>query len=155
MTLRLHLQHATSLKPLPSRPQFRRWILAALAGAKKFPLESPRELTIRLVDEAESAELNSTYRHKKGPTNVLSFVFDSPSEVNIPIYLGDLVICAPLVLTEAEQQQKPILAHFAHLTIHGVLHLLGYDHETEQDANVMENLETTILGQLKIADPYA
>lgn len=154
MTLRLHLQQATSLKLLPSRPQFRRWVLAALTGAKKFPLDSPSELTIRLVDEAESAELNSTYRHKKGPTNVLSFVFDSPPEINIPPYLGDIVICAPLVLTEAQQQHKPVLAHFAHLTIHGVLHLLGYDHETAQEANVMENLETTILGRLKIADPY-
>jgi probable rRNA maturation factor len=159
MTLRLHLQQATLLKPLPSRPQFRRWVLAALTGAEKFstPIDSKtsRELTIRLVDEVESAELNSTYRHKQGPTNVLSFSFDSPAAIDVPAYLGDLVICAPLVLTEAEQQQKSLSAHFAHLTIHGVLHLLGYDHETELEAQVMEALETTILAQLRIADPYA
>jgi probable rRNA maturation factor len=152
MKLRLHLQPATKEKYLPTRAQFRRWFLSGLAEVK--PLADSFELTIRLVDEAESAELNSTYRHKSGPTNVLSFSFGH-SLTESPVYLGDLIICAPLVAKEAEQQQKNLTAHFAHLTVHGVLHLLGYDHETESQAEVMESLEISILNQLGIADPYA
>ncbi len=154
MKLSLHLQQATDHEQLPSRYQFRRWVLAGLAGAKKLPVDaSSFELTIRLVDQTESAELNSTYRNKQGPTNVLSFSFE-PMPGELPAYLGDLVICTPVVFTEAEQQNKSWLAHFAHLTIHGVLHLLGYDHETEAQAAIMEPLEVEVLKGLGIADPY-
>jgi probable rRNA maturation factor len=106
-----------------------------------------------VVDEAESATLNAQYRGKQGPTNVLSFGFDSPPGVDVPL-LGDLVICAPVVVREALEQGKPGQAHWAHMTIHGVLHLLGYDHQTPEQAQIMEALEIAALADLGYADPY-
>ncbi len=134
---------------LPTPAQFEAWVAAALAGRR-----DAAELSVRVVEEAEGAELNHTYRHRAGPTNVLSFPCDSPADFEIPL-LGDIVICAPVVAREARAQNKTILAHWAHLTVHGSLHLLGYDHETPVEAEAMEALETDILAGLGIADPYA
>ena len=121
--LRVTLQTATQTKTLPSDADFERWIGAALAGRRE-----SAELTVRIVDEDEGARLNHRYRHKDYPTNVLSFPAQLPEGVESAL-LGDLVICAPLVMREAAEQGKPAQAHWAHLTIHGTLHLLGYDHE--------------------------
>ncbi len=112
------------------------------------------ELSLRLVDEAESADLNQRYRGKAGPTNVLSFPFEPPPGARGRRYLGDLAICAPVVVREAAEQAKAPEAHWAHLVVHGVLHLLGYDHLDEAMALVMETLETRILGDLGFPPPY-
>jgi len=111
------------------------------------------QLTVRLVDTEEGVALNQDYRHRQGPTNVLSFPFEEPFQLQPPL-LGDVVICAPLVASEARQQNKPLLAHWAHLVVHGTLHLLGYDHLGDNQAQVMEGLEIMILAQLGFSDPY-
>lgn len=144
----LDIQIATESIHYPSEEQFQQWVDAALAGR-----EEDAEITIRLVDEAESAELNQQYRHKQGPTNILSFPFEAPDGMELDL-LGDLVICVPIVLQEAMQQRKQIMHHWAHITIHGVLHLLGYDHIEDSDAEQMEALEIEILNKLNIANPY-
>lgn len=149
MTLELDLQIALDLPVLPNEADFRRWAEAALAGAG---YAKDAELTLRIVNEAESTALNETYRRKQGPTNVLSFPFQAPPEVDSPL-LGDIVICAPVVLREAVSQDKTPEAHWAHLVAHGVLHLLGYDHD-ETQAAAMESLEIRILTDLGYADPY-
>ncbi len=151
LTLDLQLAvSATANAPrLPSRAQFRAWAEAALASRRQ-----ASELTIRIVDETESAQLNQDYRGKDGPTNVLSFPFTAPSGITLPL-IGDLVICAPVVVREAEQQHKEIAAHWAHMVIHGCLHLLGYDHETEAQAETMEALERQLLAAFGYADPYS
>lgn len=146
--LRVTLQTATQTKTLPSDADFERWIGAALAGRR-----DSAELTVRIVDEDEGARLNHRYRHKDYPTNVLSFPAQLPKGVESAL-LGDLVICAPLVMREAAEQGKPVEAHWAHLTIHGSLHLLGYDHETTFQAAEMESLETILLAALGYPDPY-
>jgi probable rRNA maturation factor len=144
----LEIQIATETADYPSEQQFQQWVDAALADR-----DDDAEIVIRLVDDAESAELNQQFRHKSGPTNILSFPFEAPPGVELDL-LGDLVINAPLVNLEAVQQQKPILHHWAHITVHGVLHLLGYDHIDEQEAEQMEALEVEILKQFNIANPY-
>ncbi len=149
MTLELDLQIALDLPGLPTATDLRRWAEAALAGAD---YRQDAELTIRVVDEAESTALNEGYRHKQGPTNVLSFPAETPPEVESAL-LGDVVICAPVVLREAVVQGKTPEAHWAHLVAHGVLHLLGYDHDEEQ-AEAMESLEIRILAGLGYPDPY-
>lgn len=149
MTLELDLQIALDMPGLPAEPEFRRWAEAALAGAD---CRRDAELTIRIVNEAESTALNDTYRHKQGPTNVLSFPFENPPGVGSSL-LGDVVICAPVVLREAVVQGKSPEAHWAHLVAHGVLHLLGYDHD-EAQAEAMESLEIRILAGLGYPDPY-
>jgi probable rRNA maturation factor len=111
------------------------------------------ELVIRLVDEAESRQLNRDYRGKDSSTNVLSFPFEAPDEVPTNL-LGDLVICAPVVAREAQAQDKPLAAHWAHMVIHGVLHLMGYDHQSDDEAQVMEDRERELLHQLHFSDPY-
>jgi len=133
---------------LPSTEQLQQWADVALEN-----VEEDCELSIRLVEEAESAELNETYRTKLGPTNVLSFPFDAPIEIN-PRLLGDLVICAPVVAQEAKTQNKQLMDHWAHMVIHGCLHLLGYDHIEDEEAEEMEGIERTILKSLAIEDPY-
>lgn len=154
MTCTLYLQIASTIQPLPSRWRFKRWLAAVFSDPDLVhQAQQPLELCIRIIDEPESAELNQTYRQKSGPTNVLSFPAEIPEHVHWH-YLGDLAICAPLVVKEASQQQKPVLAHWAHLTVHGVLHLMGYDHIDVEDAAVMEALEIRILQRLKIANPY-
>jgi probable rRNA maturation factor len=149
VSLELDLQIALDLPGLPAESDFRRWAEAALAGAD---YQKDAELTIRLVNEAEGAALNETYRHKQGPTNVLSFPFETPPEVD-SVLLGDIVICAPVVLREAVVQGKTPEAHWAHLVAHGVLHLLGYDHD-EAHAEAMESLEIRILAELGYPAPY-
>ena len=149
MTLELDLQIALDLPGLPAESDFRRWAEAALAGAG---YARDAELTLRVVNEAEGAALNEAYRHKQGPTNVLSFPFAAPPEIESAL-LGDIVICAPVVLREAVVQGKTPEAHWAHLVAHGVLHLLGYDHD-EAQAEAMESLEIRILAGLGYPDPY-
>ena len=132
--------------PIPR--DFERWVNAALSGR-----QAAGELTVRVVGTAESAALNQTFRHRSGPTNVLSFRADASPELDLPL-LGDLVICAPLVIREAHEQLKSPLAHWAHLTVHGTLHLLGYDHNEPRAAEIMEGLEAEILDRLGYPDPY-
>ncbi len=132
----------------PSHAQLQRWINKALQNK----YESV-ELTLRIVDEQESANLNQRYRNKTGPTNILSFMFDCEYKTD-PLILGDLVICPPLLVHEAKEQEKSLEAHWAHLVIHGILHLLGHDHETEKSAKEMEMLEIQLLKELKYENPY-
>ncbi|MEY0233934.1 rRNA maturation RNase YbeY [Providencia manganoxydans] len=133
---------------LPSEALFQRWLEAVLS---KFQPQS--EVTIRVVDEAESHHLNLIYRGKDKPTNVLSFPFEAPPEVELPL-LGDLIICRQVVEQEALEQQKTAEEHWAHMVVHGCLHLLGYDHIEDDEAEEMEGLETEILAELGYADPY-
>lgn len=142
------VQIATADENIPSEEDFRSWVAAALPADK---LNS--ELTIRVVGFDESRSLNAQYRQKDKPTNVLSFPSELPPELQIPL-LGDLVICAGVVEREALEQGKTLLAHWAHMVVHGTLHLLGYDHETDAEAEVMEALETRILGTLGFPAPY-
>ena len=135
-------------KGLPSAASFRKWAAAAAQGRIR-----RADLAIRLVDAKEGRALNRHYRGKDYATNVLSFPADLPEGVKLPL-LGDLVICAPVVAREAKEQGKPLAAHYAHLTVHGVLHLLGLDHEDEREAEAMELLEREILAGLGIPDPY-
>ena len=147
--LELDLQVACE-HPAPSEAQFRQWCELALRQRS-----ADSELTIRLVDEAEGRELNHTWRQKNYATNVLSFPADVPDELlDIPL-LGDLVICVPVVEREAAEQDKAPEAHWAHLVIHGCLHLLGYDHIEDDEAEEMEALERTLLAELGHPDPYA
>lgn len=154
MDLDIDLQIACEWPDLPLEDEFSCWVAQALHAANyDVPDDIPTELTLRIVDAAESQALNNTYRGKDKPTNVLSFPFDGPKDIPLAL-LGDLVICAPIVAQEAAEQNKPISAHWAHMVIHGSLHLLGYDHIEEQDAATMEALEVHILAKLGIADPY-
>jgi probable rRNA maturation factor len=132
----------------PDLTQFQSWAEAALQE-----VDEDCELSIRIVDTGESQQLNRDYRGKDKPTNVLSFPFESPVPLQ-PKLLGDLVICAPVVASEAAQQGKPELQHWAHLTVHGCLHLLGYDHINDDDATQMEAKEINILRQFNIENPY-
>ena len=138
---------------LPSEEKFSHWVNQALTMQAQTADYSETEMTIRIVDEAESHELNLTYRGKDKPTNVLSFPFEVPDGIELPL-LGDLVICRQVVEKEAIEQQKPLDAHWAHLAIHGTLHLLGYDHLTDEEAEEMESLETQIMQSLGYEDPY-
>ncbi|UCB31759.1 rRNA maturation RNase YbeY [Duffyella gerundensis] len=133
---------------LPPESDFQRWLEAVLP---QFQEES--EVTIRLVDEAESQQLNHTYRGKEKPTNVLSFPFEAPPGIELPL-LGDLIICRQVVEREAVEQEKSLEAHWAHMVIHGSLHLLGYDHIEDDEAEEMEDIETEIMLALGYPDPY-
>ena len=133
---------------LPTVEQIEQWATAAVQ-----PQSDEVEMTVRIVDEAESHELNLNYRGKDRPTNVLSFPFECPDEVELPL-LGDLVICRQVVEREAQEQDKPVMAHWAHMVVHGSLHLLGYDHIEDDEAEEMESLETQIMTGLGFADPY-
>lgn len=133
---------------LPTLEELECWINSAVDHQ---PRET--EVSVRLIDREESASLNHAWRDKEGPTNVLSFPAELPE--GVPIYLlGDLAICAPVVETEAEEQGKSLKAHWAHIVIHGTLHLLGYDHINDSDAIEMESLETHIMNKLGYPDPY-
>jgi probable rRNA maturation factor len=138
---------------LPSSVSFRKWVAAALKGRIR-----EADLAVRVVDEKEGCSLNHHYRGKDYATNVLSFPAEMPQGlpkgVKMPL-LGDLVICAPVVAREAAEQGKSLSAHYAHLTVHGTLHLLGWDHEDDKEADAMEQLEREILAELGIDDPYA
>lgn len=151
MTVELEVQRATDGAgvDLPTDDDIEGWVRATLAGRKP-----AAQLVVRIVDETESGELNERYRHRAGATNVLSFPFERPELLDPPL-LGDIVVCAPVVGREAVEQHKPAGAHWAHMVVHGVLHLIGYDHEAEQDAEEMEALERQILAALGFDDPYA
>ncbi len=140
--LNLSVQYACNRDGLPLRTDFVRWTRAALVGGG--------EITIRLVDADEGRTLNNEYRGKDYATNVLSFPYDTE-----PVVLGDLVICPSVVAREAAEQNKPLAAHYAHLTVHGMLHLQGWDHDNDDDAEAMENEEKEILAALGYPDPYA
>lgn len=146
--LQLTLQNPAKHKPTPTKQQFSSWVQAALVQPA-----NAAEVTIRIVDRQESAKLNEQYRHKTGPTNVLSFSYPD-IEGETTNTLGDLVICADLVKQEAQAAQKTEIAHWAHLTVHGILHLQGYDHIKPDDAIEMEQLEIRILQTLGFPDPY-
>lgn len=154
----IDLQLATeSSDELPGIEALSRWVAAALAEHARVSGQSGAaspELTIRLVDDAESQALNRDYRGKNRPTNVLSFPFEAPPGLDLPL-LGDLVISHPVMHREAREQHKPLADHYAHLVIHGTLHLLGYDHIDETDAAIMEALERAVLDGFGIPDPYA
>jgi probable rRNA maturation factor len=150
MTLALEVQIALDFPDLPSETELRRWAEATLAGAD---YQRDIELVIRIVSETESAILNETYRHKQGPTNVLAFPFEAPAGIAVKL-LGDVVICAPLVVCEALSQGKAISAHWAHMVSHGILHLLGYGHQDEGQTEQMEALEVNILNGLGYPNPY-
>lgn len=152
------------LLELQMSAQIEVWARAALESMQVVWKRSPQwlaplsfhqsaQLTVRIVGEAEAATLNQDYRQRRGVTNVLSFPFGEPFHCQPPL-LGDIVICASRVAVEARQQNKPVLAHWAHLVVHGVLHLLGYDHLDSQQAQLMEDLEIIILEQLGFPDPY-
>jgi len=145
----IDLQNACDTQELPSVELFQQWVDAALTTVT----EQEFELTIRLVNIAESQQLNKQYRQKDKPTNVLSFPFEVPEGIELNL-LGDLVICSQVVEQEAKAQNKEIFDHWAHMVIHGCLHLLGYDHINDTDANEMETLEINILAKLAIANPY-
>lgn len=144
--------YAVPRKGVPAAVSFRRWVAAALDGRIR-----EADLAIRIVGSREGRALNRHYRGKDSATNVLSFPADLPeglpAGVRMPL-LGDLVLCAPVVAREAKEQRKPLAAHYAHLTVHGVLHLLGWDHGDEVEAEAMEQLERGILARLGVADPY-
>ncbi|MDN7128926.1 rRNA maturation RNase YbeY [Pseudidiomarina sp. 1APR75-15] len=151
MTLTVDLQVASNAADLPTAEQIERWVAAALAGHQW--QDGDAELTVRVVDETEGRELNRDYRERDYATNVLSFPFTAPIPMPVTL-LGDLVVCAPVVAREAAEQDKTLVAHWAHMIVHGTLHLLGYDHIDDAEAEHMERLETTILIGLGFVDPY-
>ena len=151
MELHLDLDVAETLSGVPTQEQFETWVSLALCRAG-FKAEQA-ELSVAIVEAEQSRQLNFEYRGKDYATNVLSFPADIPEYVESPL-LGDLVICASVVKRESCEQTKVEMDHWAHLTIHGVLHLLGFDHLDEQEAEEMESLEIAILSELKIANPY-
>ena len=148
MAIILDLQLASTTSGLPAEPQFQQWLEAAI-----LPFQTDAEVTVRIVDNSESQQLNFDYRGKDKPTNVLSFPFQCPPGIELPL-LGDLVICAPVVTAEAAEQGKALTAHWAHMVVHGSLHLLGFDHINDDDAEQMEAEEVTILQQLGFSNPY-
>lgn len=174
-TLYLDLQNMVSSDSIPSQERIELWLQKALIIEKmqneetehepSYSSENECELTIRIVDKDEIQSLNRTYRHQDKPTNVLSFPYEAfsfenlegvemPSEMIQTSLLGDLIICHDIVVEEATLQNKSIEAHWAHMVVHGVLHLKGYDHIDDAEAEIMESLEVKILNQLSFSDPY-
>ncbi|MDP2804383.1 MAG: rRNA maturation RNase YbeY [Gallionellaceae bacterium] len=139
--LSLSVQYGSTAKNIPTRQQFRRWV--------KISLEQEVQIALRIVDELEGRALNASYRDKDYATNVLTFVYDDET----PLY-ADVVICAPVVVREAKEQRKELVAHYAHLTLHAALHLQGYDHEKKRDAELMEARETALMLKLRYPAPY-
>lgn len=158
-TCHIDLQIACNNKHTPSLEQFQQWANAALtADLSSSILEAPYELCIRIVDKKESQQLNTTYRKKDKPTNILSFPYEDEhtheEDEESRQLLGDLAICASIVEKEAAEQNKLLEAHWAHMTIHGILHLLGFDHTNNEEAEIMESLEIETLNQLGFPNPY-
>lgn len=149
MKVRLDIENAAGPAIAPAKSELAQWARAALQGMRRARVA----VSLRLVDETESAELNRRYRRKKGPTNVLSFPFESPPGTRSDV-LGDVVICAPVVNREAAATARPDRAHWAHVVVHGIMHLRGYDHEIHKDASVMEGMEARILKGLGFNNPY-
>ncbi|WP_025565076.1 rRNA maturation RNase YbeY [Psychromonas sp. SP041] len=153
MELYVDLQLASeNQQALPELAQFEAWVSATIIAASE-QLRDEAELTIRIVDSEESQQLNHQYREKDKSTNVLSFPFQNPPGITLPL-LGDLVVCKEVVENEATEQQKPLISHWAHMTIHGTLHLLGFDHIEEDEAEAMESIETKLMIELGYSDPY-
>ncbi|QHG92621.1 rRNA maturation RNase YbeY [Coxiella endosymbiont of Amblyomma sculptum] len=151
--LHIDIQNATRISIVPSLSQIRKWICVIFRFVPMTVDTTTPELTVRFVDQNESAVLNKMYRHKKGPTNILSFSYDPvPGFSANP--LGDLAICVSLVFEEAKILNKPLESHFSHLFIHGILHLLGYDHIKKREAVEMQRLEIALLSQLGYENPY-
>ncbi|MEZ8195982.1 MULTISPECIES: rRNA maturation RNase YbeY [Vibrio] len=149
MSIELDLQLAVENESgLPSEKDIQGWLDKTITQ-----FQPQAELTVRIVDEQESHQLNYDYRGKDKPTNVLSFPFEAPPGIEIDL-LGDLIICRQVVEKEAEEQSKPLLAHWAHMVVHGSLHLLGYDHIENDEAEEMESLETEIMQSMGYDDPY-
>jgi probable rRNA maturation factor len=149
MAITVDVQRACETASLPDDKAFHDWVSGACSHIKK----ADAEICIRLVDSEAMAELNQTYRQREGATNILSFEMELPDMIESN-EMGDLVICAPLVQEEARQQNKPEMHHWAHLVIHGLLHLAGYDHTTDNEARAMETMEISILSDMNIPDPY-
>ncbi|MDN2668289.1 rRNA maturation RNase YbeY [Vibrio sp. 14N.309.X.WAT.E.F5] len=149
MSIELDLQIAVeNEQDLPTEQDIQLWL------DKTIPqFQENAELTVRIVDTEESHQLNHDYRGKDKPTNVLSFPFEAPPGMELDL-LGDLIICRQVVEKEAEEQNKPLLAHWAHMVVHGSLHLLGYDHIEDDEAEEMESLETEIMQTMGFEDPY-
>lgn len=147
MSLQLDFQLASDVPGIPDQAEFQNWLGVA------FPDAADMTLVVRVVDKEESQQLNRDYRGKDKPTNVLSFPFEVPEGIPCD-HLGDLVISAPVVLREAAEQSKPSQNHWAHMLVHGVLHLQGYDHIDEGEAEEMEALEVALLARMGIANPY-
>ena len=140
----IDIQIVSRVRGIPAKRNFKKWLQSALPASA--------ELTLRVVNAAEARNLNSAFRGKDYATNVLTFVYH---EKKSPILMGDIVLCAPVVAREAREQGKPLFAHYAHLTIHGALHLAGMDHQHEKEAKAMEKREVALLAALHYADPYA
>ena len=149
MTFQIDIESNSQSQQLPAMTDIELWISAALHAQNL----SEAVVSVYIVDDAESQALNLQYRNKDKPTNVLSFPADLPEEVDIPL-LGDLVVCAPVIEREATEQGKTLAAHWAHMLVHGSLHLLGFDHTDDDEADEMEALETSILIQLGFPAPY-
>ncbi len=140
------IQRASRIAHIPDSRLFKKWLITALAVVNK-----PTEMTLRIVNAAEARNLNSAFRGKDYATNVLTFVYH---EKKSPMLMGDVVLCAPVVAQEAHAQKKSLRDHYAHLTVHGVLHLAGFDHEKPREAAAMEALEIEILATLGVGNPY-
>ena len=149
MTIILDIQSASTSEDAPDEQSIKRWVGAVIDSN-----QGDTELSVRIVDEPEGKLLNETYRGASGATNVLSFPFENQTPEALPL-IGDIVVCAPIVQREAKQQNKDLNAHWAHMIIHGVLHLLGYDHQDDAEAAIMEALETEIMQKLGFPPPYA
>lgn len=148
MAIHVDIQLACTSEDPPDEDSIRHWVAAAIGNRRE-----EAELSVRIVDLSEGRALNQQYRGAQGATNVLSFPFEAPLPELLAL-LGDVVVCAPVVAEEARQQQKEPAAHWAHMIIHGVLHLLGFDHQNDSDAAIMETLETDILQGLGFPPPY-
>ncbi|MEE9397554.1 MAG: rRNA maturation RNase YbeY [Methylococcales bacterium] len=144
----LDVQYASQVMEVPSKEQFRTWLNTVLVD-QNYDVE----VVIRITDEQEMSQLNHRYRQRQGTTNILSFPFEAPDQVPVDL-LGDLVVCAPVVEQEAMQQGKDLNAHWAHMIIHGALHLLGYDHIKDSEAEAMENMEVDLLKSIGFPNPY-
>ena len=151
MQLLLDFQNTCDNETIPSSSEIERWMRVAFEQSS-FGQETV-EVTVRVVDELESQQLNFEYRGKDSPTNVLSFPFEAPAQIECDL-LGDLVICYSVVEREAQEQKKALNDHWAHMIIHGTFHLLGYDHIEDDDAEIMESLEVQTLAKLAISNPY-
>ncbi|MFQ5993934.1 MAG: rRNA maturation RNase YbeY [Acidiferrobacterales bacterium] len=150
MKLRVHVDYVSSVPDLPGKATITEWTRAALEGDAREQIE----IGVRVVDEAEIANLNKRFRGKSGPTNVLAFSFENTPAIATD-FLGDIVICAPIVQREAQEQGKPELAHWAHMVVHAIMHLRGHDHNAPEEAQAMESIEGCVLTKLGFADPYA